>query len=235
MIEDIPEAQILFAEVEVLRELPQSEAEYLARRCPIVHLAKNESLALGEYRWGVLFLLNGRVRVHEPTTFGIQDLTFSVLESGTVVGQPAFKPRPSRASRVEALESSVLMVVGWEDFEDLVLRNPEAGLKTTALFGERLEEYEGRFSDLVRKEVPARLAGLLLRLSEREDAMAGDGERSIPARYTHRLLASMVGSNREAVTRAFGVLRRAGAVEIRDQRIYVTDEVALEGLAEAER
>jgi len=71
--------------------------------------------------------------------------------------------------------------------------------------------------------------------SEREDAMAGDGERSIPARYTHRLLASMVGSNREAVTRAFGVLRRAGAVEIRDQRIYVTDEVALEGLAEAER
>jgi CRP/FNR family transcriptional regulator, cyclic AMP receptor protein len=200
-----------------------------------VHLAKNESLALGEYRWGVLFLLNGRVRVHEPTTFGIQDLTFSVLESGTVVGQPAFKPRPSRASRVEALESSVLMVVGWEDFEDLVLRNPEAGLKTMALFGERLEEYEGRFSDLVRKEVPARLAGLLLRLSEREDAMAGDGERSIPARYTHRLLASMVGSNREAVTRAFGVLRRAGAVEIRDQRIYVTDEVALEGLAEAER
>lgn len=86
-----------------------------------------------------------------------------------------------------------------------------------------------------RHPLRARLASLLLRLSERQDAMANDGERRIPARYTHRLLASMVGSNREAVTRAFGVLRKAGAVETRDRQIYVTDADALEGLAEAER
>jgi CRP-like cAMP-binding protein len=86
-----------------------------------------------------------------------------------------------------------------------------------------------------RHTLRARLASLLLRLSERQDAMAGDGERRIPARYTHRLLASMVGSNREAVTRALGVLRKAAAVETRDRQIYVTDADALEGLAEAER
>jgi CRP/FNR family cyclic AMP-dependent transcriptional regulator len=235
MIEDIAGEQNLLAEVDVLKELPRSEVEYLARRCPIVHLAEKESLTLGEYQRNILLLLSGRVRVHEPSTFGIQDLTFSVLEGGTVVGQPAFKPRPSRALRVEALEASVLRVVGREDFEGVVLRNPQVGLKTLGSFGERLEEYEGRLSELTRKEVPARLAGLLLRLSEREEAMAGDGELRIPARYTHRLLASMVGSNREAVTRAFGVLRKAGAVEIRDRRIYVTDEVTLEGLAGAVR
>jgi CRP/FNR family transcriptional regulator, cyclic AMP receptor protein len=235
MIEDIAGEQIPLAEVDVIRELPQSEVEYLARRCPIVHLAEKEGLTLGEYQRGVFLLLSGRVRVHEPSTFGVQDLTFSVLEGGTVVGQPAFKPRPSLALRVEALEASVLMVVRREDFEGVVLRNPRVGLKTLGLFSERLDEYEGRLSDTVRKEVPARLAGLLLRLSEREEVMAGDGERRIPARYTHRLLASMVGSNREAVTRAFGVLRQAGAVETRNRRIYVTDEVTLAGLAEAER
>jgi CRP-like cAMP-binding protein len=187
--------------------LPQSELEYLARRCPVVHLAKNESLTLGEYQRGVLLLFSGRVRVHEPT-FGTQDLTFSVLECATLVGQPASKTRPSRASRVEA---SVLRVVGWEDFEGLVLRNPEVGLKTMGLFGERLDEY------LIRKEVPARLAGLLLRLSEREGAALRVERSRIPVRYTHRLLASMVGSNREAVTRALGVLKQAGAVETRDR------------------
>jgi CRP/FNR family transcriptional regulator len=236
MIEDIPAEPLLLAEVDVLRDLPQSEVESLARQCPMVHLAKKESLILGEYQQGVFLLLSGRVRVHEPTTFGTQDLTFSVLEGGTVVGQPAFKPRPSRALlRVEALESSVLRMVGREDFEDLVLRNPRVGLKTMGLFGERLDEYEGRLSDIVRKEVPARLAGLLLRLSEREDAMASDGERRIPVCYTHRLLASIVGSNREAVTRAFGVLRQAGAVETRDRQIYVTDAAALAYFADAER
>jgi len=234
MIEDIPEEQVRLAEVDVLRELPQSELECLARRCSIVRLAKEESLTLSEYQRGILFLLSGRVRVHEPT-FRNQDLTFSVLESGTVVGQPTSKSRVSRASRVEALEASVLRVVGWEDFEDLVLRNPEVGLKTIRLFGERLDAYEGRLSDLIRKEVPARLAGLLLRLSEREDAISGDRERRISARYTHRQLASMVGSNREAVTRAFGVLRKAGAVETSDREIYVKDAAALERLAEAVR
>jgi CRP-like cAMP-binding protein len=232
MIEDIPEEQVGLAEVDILRELPQSELEYLARRCPLVHLAKEESLTLGEYQRGVLFLLSGRVRVHE-LTFGKRELTFSLLEGATVVGQPGSKPRPSRVLRVQALEASVLRVVGWEDFEDLVLRNPEVGLKTIGLFGERLEEYEGRLSDLIRKEVPARLAGLLLRLSEREDAMAGD--RRIPARYTHRQLAGMVGSNREAVTRALGLLRKAGAVETRDRQIYVTDAAALAYFAEVER
>jgi CRP/FNR family transcriptional regulator, cyclic AMP receptor protein len=232
MIEDIPGESLLLGEVDVLRELPQSELEYLAKRSPMVHLAEKESLTLGEYQRCVFLLLSGRVRVYEPTTCGNQDLTFSVVEGGTVVGQPASKPRPSR---VEALEASVLMVVEWVDFEGLVVRNPEVGLKTIRLFGERLHDYEGRLSNLIRKEVPARLAGLLLRLSERGEAMAGDGERRIPSRYTHRQLASMVGSNREAVTRALGVLRKAGAVETRDRQIYVTDADTLERLAEAVR
>jgi hypothetical protein len=151
MIEDIPGEPLLLGEVDVLRELPQSEVEYLARQCPILHPAKKESLTLCEHQRGVFLLLSGRVRVHEPTTCGNQDLTFTVVEGGTVVGQPASKPRPSR---VEALEASVLMVVG---------------------------------------------------------------------------------SNREAVTRAFGVLRKADAVETRDRQIYVTDAAALADFAEVAR
>jgi CRP-like cAMP-binding protein len=83
--------------------------------------------------------------------------------------------------------------------------------------------------------VPARLAGLLLRLSEREGAALAVEHSRIPVRYTHRLLASMVGSNREAVTRALGVLKQAGAVETRDRQIYVTDAAALAYFAEVER
>jgi hypothetical protein len=45
----------------------------------------------------------------------------------------------------------------------------------------------------------------------------------------------MVGSNREAVTRALGVLKQAGAVEARDRQIYVTDAAALAYFAGAAR
>ncbi len=228
MIEDAVGVQELLrlAEVDILKELPQGEVEYVATRSQAVRLNKRESLALGENRRGILMLVSGRVRVHEPSSVG-PDLTFSVLEGGTVVGQTGSSPRPSLILRVEALEPSVLSVIGWEDFEKLMLRRPKVGAKTIRLLSKRLAECEGRLSDQIRKEVLARLAGLILRLSEPQGFGTGEGRRRIPTRYTHQLLASLVGSNREAVTRALGELKKAGIVEIRDQRIYVTDPEAL--------
>ena len=161
-IKDGPEEQLLLlANVDILRGLPQGAVDYVAARSRVVHLARRESLALGEDLRGILLLVSGRVRVHEPSPVG-PDLTFSVLEGGTVVGQADSTPRPSRVSRVEALEPSVLRVLGWEDFEKLVLRGPRVGAKTIHILSERLAAYEHRLSDQIRKEVLARLAGLIL-------------------------------------------------------------------------
>jgi hypothetical protein len=99
MIEEAPGEQLLLAHVDVLSELPQSELEYLAKRCRILHLAKKESLTLGKYQRGVLLLLSGRVRVHEPT-FGTQDLTFAPSRTETLVASPppSLDPRASKRS-----------------------------------------------------------------------------------------------------------------------------------------
>ncbi len=186
LIMDGPEEeQLLLADVDILRELPRGELEYVAARSRVVRLGKKGSLALGEDLHGILLLVSGRVRVHEPSSVG-PDLTFSVLEGGTVLGQADSTPRPSR---VEALEPSVLRVLGWEDFEELVLRRPKVGARMIHLLSERLAVYEHRLSDQIRKEVLARLAGLILRLSDPQDSVAGEGGRSVPVRYTHRQLA----------------------------------------------
>ena len=221
--------------MDILKGLPEREVDYVATRSSIVRLSEKQSLTLGEDQRGILFLVSGRVRVHEPNFRG-QELTFSVVEGGTIVGRTRSTPGPSRALLVEALEPSVLRIVEWDDFGALVLRNPKVGVKTIRLLGERLDAYECRLSDLIRKEVPARLAGLILRLSEHHRVVTDKGRRRvIRTRYTHQQLASMVGSNREAVTRAFGVLRKAGAVQTRDRQIYVTDEDALARFAEVVR
>jgi CRP/FNR family transcriptional regulator, cyclic AMP receptor protein len=234
VIEDAPpkELERLLAKVDILEPLPPEEVERLALLSSSRHLEAREALALEEDRETLLLLASGRVRVHEPRAAG-PDLTISMVEAGTVVGHTGFVPRLSRALRIEVLQPSILLVLEWEGFEDLVFRNPEVGIKTIRLLSERLAVCEGRLSDMVRKEVPARLAGLILKLSEHEGVVTGDGNHMIPTRYTHEQLASMVGSNREAVTRAFGRLRKAGAVEVRSRNIYVTDADALERFAEA--
>jgi CRP/FNR family transcriptional regulator, cyclic AMP receptor protein len=228
------QANLTLAKVDVLEGLTPEEVEHLTLLSTSVYLGAGETFVLDEDCRTLLLLVSGRVRVQEPNAAG-PGLTISIVEDRTVVTQTGSAPQRSRALVVEALEPSVLRVLEWEVFEDLVRRNPEVGVKTIRLLSERLAVYGSRLSDLVRKEVPARLAGLILGLSEHQGVVTADGSRWIPNRYTHQQLASMVGSNREALTRAFGRLRKAGAVEVRDRHIYVTDADALERLAEAER
>jgi CRP/FNR family cyclic AMP-dependent transcriptional regulator len=236
VIEDVPlkELECLLAKVDILEPLPAEELERLALLSFSTYLEAGEALALDENRETLILLASGRVRVHEPSYTGT-DLTFSMIEEGTIVGQTGFALRLSRALRVEALHPSTMLILRWQDFEKLVSRNPEVGIKTIRMLSERLAVSEGRLSDLVRKEVLARLAGLIHSLSDYQGIATANGSRMIPTRYTHQLLASMVGSNREAITRAFGKLRKAGAVEIRDRYIYVTDVDTLNHLAEIGR
>jgi CRP/FNR family transcriptional regulator, cyclic AMP receptor protein len=236
VIEDAPakELERLLTKVDILEPLPPEEVETFALLSSSMRLEAGEAIALDEERETLLLLGNGRVRVHEPSAAG-PDLTITMVEDGTIVGQSGFAVRLSRALRIEALQPSTMLVLRWEDFEELVFRNPEVGIKTLRLLSERLAACEDRLSDMVRKDVPARLAGLILRLSEYEGIITDDGSRKIPVRYTHQQLASMVGSNREAVTRAFGKLRKAGAVELRGRRIYVTDVDTLNRLANVAR
>jgi CRP/FNR family transcriptional regulator, cyclic AMP receptor protein len=235
VIEGVPQEEQLWplAKVDILQSLSLQEIERLALLSASVHLDAGEAFALEEERCALFLLTSGRVRVHEPNTTG-PGLTISLVEGPTVVTWTGFAAQPSRAVVVEALEPSDLRVLEGEDFENLVRRNPEVGVKTIRLLGERLSTCEDRLSGLVHKDVPARLATLVLRLSEHRGVVTGVGNRIIPTRYTHNQLASMVGSNREAVTRGLGRLRKAGAVEVRNRRIHITDADALELLADSQ-
>jgi CRP/FNR family transcriptional regulator, cyclic AMP receptor protein len=65
-----------------------------------------------------------------------------------------------------------------------------------------------------------------LRLVEGQGLMGSQGER-LPTRYAHKQLASMIGANREATTKALVTLRERGAIEVREHHIHVADLEAL--------
>ena len=104
--------------------------------------------------------------------------------------------------------------------------NPEVGLRLARTLADQLQLMEDRWADMVEKEVPQRLAGLIYMLVEDVGMMTKEGPM-IPTRYTHKQLASMVGSNREAVTRAFAQLQEGGCIEVKGRRVYVRDSDAL--------
>jgi CRP/FNR family transcriptional regulator, cyclic AMP receptor protein len=116
--------------------------------------------------------------------------------------------------------------------EGLIERNPEVGVAMVRMLSERLREAEVRLAELAHKQVPARVASLVLRLSASEGIVTRDGIR-IDTRYTHRQLGTMIGAKREAVTRALNELQDKGAIELVSRRIHLRDHEVLEREAEA--
>jgi CRP/FNR family transcriptional regulator len=178
---------------------------------------------------GKLFILTkGRVRIYKME--GTREFTLEVVDAGTVFGEVAFTPHALRDAYAEAMEPSVLLAMDRADVERLIQHKPQVGIRIISILSERLHYYETRMQDVTLKEVPARLASLILFLVESE-GVKRPGEISIPTRYSHEHLGTMIGANREAVTRAFGRLQDEGALQIRRRLIYVEDVEALESAA----
>jgi CRP/FNR family transcriptional regulator, cyclic AMP receptor protein len=219
----------VLSRVEILEPLSEEDLRGLLRRSLDTHLQAGETFYTPEDTSENLFILmKGRVRIFR--TAGSRELTLSEIEPGTIFGEMAFTAQRLRGAYAHALEPSILITMSRADLEHLMLDKPQVGIRITHLLSERLHSYEERMEDLTLKDIHARLANLILLLCEGEGVMTRQ-DIKIPHHYTHERLGTMVGANREAVTRAFAKLQDEGAVVLRRRLIYISDIEALRRLA----
>jgi CRP-like cAMP-binding protein len=219
----------LLSSVDLFDSLSEEEIRVLLRENSDVRLGEGEIFYAPWEQGGKLFVLKkGRMRLYR--TEGTREFTLEVVDAGTVFGEMAFTPHRLRESFARATEPSVVFAMERAAVERLIQENPQVGIRIISLLSERLHYYETRMEDVTLKEVPARLASLILFLTESEGVQI-PGEIRIPTSYTHEHLGTMIGANREAVTRAFGRLQDEGVLQIRRRLIYVDDVEALERAA----
>jgi CRP/FNR family transcriptional regulator, cyclic AMP receptor protein len=235
----------LLSMVDIFGPLSDEELEDLAKRTPDTSLEKGDVLYSPQDGTERLFILKkGRVQLYEIGDGG-DEITLSMIEGGSVFGEMALTGQSLSGIYVRAISPSTVVSLRREDLEDLIMKKPEVGLRLVRELAERLHASERRYADVVGKDVPARLAtliltlvdseGVILSLVDSERAVSTQSNRSyrIPTRYTHEQLASMIGCKRVAVTRAFRKLEEGGAVELKKRHIVVQDLDALKDLAEA--
>jgi CRP/FNR family transcriptional regulator len=219
----------LLSTVDLFESLSKEEIRELLRQNSEVRLGEGETFYAPWEQGGKLFILKkGRMRLYR--TEGGREFTLEVVDAGTVFGEMTFTPHRLRESYARAMEPCLIFVMERADVERLIEEKPQVGIRIISLLSERLHYYETRMQDITLKGVPARLASLILFLVESEGVQI-PGEIRIPTSYTHEHLGTMIGANREAVTRAFGRLQDEGALQIRRRIIYVEDVEALERAA----
>src|ERR687898_943504 len=230
---NVQEEVELLSGVDIFEGLSKEEIreilDDLLRRNAETNLQAGEVFYTPRQPDGKLFVLKkGRMRIYKME--GTREFTLEMVDAGTVFGEVAFTPHALRDAYAEAMEPSILLAMERADVERLIQQKPQVGLRMIGLLSERLHYYETRLEDITLKEVPARLASLILFLVESEGVQVS-GEIRIPTSYTHEHLGTMIGANREAVTRAFGRLQDEGALQIRRRFIYIDDVEALERVA----
>src|SRR5918994_5835721 len=222
----------LLSRVDVFESLVREELAEVARQACDTHLERGEVMRKPQEEGDELYVLKeGRVQLFVEIPDG-GEVTLSVVEGGSIFGELALGGQRSGEVHARALVPSLVCSLKTEDVEELIESNPRVGIAMVRLLSERLREAEVRLAELAHQQVPARLANLILRLSTSEGIMSREGIR-IPTPYTHRQLGSMIGSHREAITRAMIELREEGAVEVVGRCIHIRDHAALEREAEA--
>jgi CRP/FNR family transcriptional regulator, cyclic AMP receptor protein len=151
----------------------------------------------------------------------------AVLGPGELVGELAAIDDGPRSTTVTTLEPVDALIVSRSSFAALLERHPRIALAILRMVAHRLRYADVQQAQFATHDVVGRLAQRLVELCER---FGTQQERGIEIRLplSQEELASWVGASREAVSKAFQLLRSLHIVETGRRRVTVLDLGALE-------
>ncbi|MGD9683339.1 MAG: Crp/Fnr family transcriptional regulator [Candidatus Obscuribacterales bacterium] len=175
----------------------------------------------------IFFIEKGRVRVTRLSPEG-KTVILALLGPGELIGEAAWE-YGEHDSYAETLDESRIYQIGRDAFQNFIRQNPEFGLRLIQILGGRLKQAQARIEDLVFRQVPSRVARLLLTLAENHGRVTPSGIR-VEFPLTHQEIADMVGSSRVTVTQILNRFRSSNWIDIESKRVTIHDQEALEDL-----
>ncbi len=213
------------SELAVFQDLSPREMQELNRITTMSTVQRGRVFYRPEEPGEVMFILKeGRVQLYRISPEG-KKLVITTLGPHTLFGEMALLGTKMHNTFAEAVEDCLICVMSRTDLERLILNKPQVALRILEITGKRLREAEERLENMAFKGIPARLASLLLRLSQEQGSLEITG-------LTHQDLAESVGTYRETATQVLNDLKSQGLIDIGRKRITLLDVDGLTEVAE---
>ena len=151
----------------------------------------------------LFFIVEGQFKVLIYSLNG-KEVPYRELGPGDHFGELAALDKGPRAANVIALSPGKLMQLSAEHFEDLLKASPNASLWLAREFAGQIRKLTDRIYNLIALSVANRIRSELLRMAY--EAGVENNQARIRRMPTHQALASLLGTQREAVTRELGTL-----------------------------
>ena len=173
----------------------------------------------------VLFLLEGSVRVANFSDKG-REVSFSAVDEGDCFGEFAVIDGAPRSASVVALNNCRVARVSDVQFLHLLHNHPDMCLSLMRNLVGKLRELTRRVSDFTALRADDRIRQEVIRLFR--DVQTSDGSADLAKPPTQSELAAFVFTNREAVAREIGRMKKAGLVQRRGRGLFAQSVAALE-------
>ncbi len=214
------------SELTLFQDLTSNEMKELNRITTMNTVAKGRVFYRPEEPGEVLFIVKeGRVQLYRISPEG-KKLVITTLGPHTLFGEMALLGTKMHNTFAEAIDDCLICIMSRTDLERLILSKPQVALRILEITGKRLQEAEESLESMAFKGIPARLASLLLRLSDEQTSDEVTG-------LTHQDFAESVGTYRETATQVLNHIKSLGLIEIGRKRIKLLDKEALSEIAES--
>lgn len=214
------------SELTLFQDLTSNEMKELNRITTMNTVAKGRVFYRPEEPGEVLFIVKeGRVQLYRISPEG-KKLVITTLGPHTLFGEMALLGTKMHNTFAEAIDDCLICIMRRTDLERLILSKPQVALRILEITGKRLQEAEESLESMAFKGIPARLASLLLRLSDEQTSDEVTG-------LTHQDFAESVGTYRETATQVLNHIKSLGLIEIGRKRIKLLDKEALSEIAES--
>ena len=199
----------------------------MLRVCPTRNIpAGSQVLSQSQQAKSFYIILTGKVKLYKLSAKGDEQI-LHMYGPGDTFGEAAMWAGIRYPAHAEALVDSALLVVNRSVLKDLIDQNSDLGLAMLGGMSAKLREFNQLIEHLSLKEVPARLADILL------DLPARGGTNTVILKQTKRELAAQIGTIPETLSRVFKKLNAMGLIEVNRSKITILDPDGLADLADS--
>ena len=211
--------------IPLFSQLAEDELARLAQLARERKYPKNSMILFEDDPGDALYVvLSGRVKVVLVGEDG-REVILSILSDGDFFGEMSLIDDQPRSAHVIAMEGSNLLVLRRHDFQLCLEEAPRIAVSLLKGLTKRLRLADSKIGGLVLLDVTGRIARVLLELADDNDGLM------IAKKLTHHMIAQMIGSSRETVSRTMRTLIDQAVISVSGKSITVLDRKALKAAA----
>jgi CRP/FNR family transcriptional regulator, cyclic AMP receptor protein len=198
-------------EIPLFTHLKDVQLKEIASRCKKVRFKKGEVIFHKTDMSTDLYIVDSGTLKAVLLDDDGDEIMLARFEAGAFFGELSLLDGQGRSATIVADTDSELSVLSQPVFLELVTKDPKIAIALMTTMVGRLRNADEKIESLAFQEVGERLIRALLDGSSREDKGAKGFLKS--AKRTHKELAGIIGSSREAVSKCMKVLVTSGIVK----------------------